>query len=281
MRAFVAVVDAGGFAAAARELGSSRSVLNKQVIKLEDRLGSQLLRRSTRQVSPTEAGRVFYDRCRQILAEVDEAVGALGDARDTPSGNLRINAPMSFGRMHLAPLIVEFMASYPDVFIELVLNDRFVDPIEEGFDLTVRVAGEQVFTSLIARPIAPARRVLCASPRFLEQHGTPRSPADLKRLPCLRYGYQATGTVWRMTGPEGELSVPIHCRMWSNNGEVLRDAAIGHQGIAKLPTFIVGAAMQAGQLVSVLPDYEPTPLTVCALYPRHRHLAAKLLLLVD
>jgi DNA-binding transcriptional LysR family regulator len=281
MRAFTRVVEAGGFAAAARDMGLSRSVVNKAVINLENDLGAALLRRSTRQVTPTETGLTFYDRCLQILADLDEAVAAITELQEHPTGNLRINAPMSFGTLHLASMVAEFMARYPDVHVELVLNDRFVDPIEEAFDVTLRVGEATSSTSLITREIVPARRVLCASPRYLTGAGEPSDPIELKQHRCLHYGYQGSASQWRLAGPKGERSYPVNCVMWSNNGEVLKQAALRHQGIALLPTFIVGNDLQEGQLQTILTTYTPSEITLCALYPRHRHLSAKTRLFVD
>lgn len=281
MRAFTRVVDEGGFAAAARRIGLSRSVVNKAVINLENELGAQLLRRSTRQVTPTDTGLAFYDRCVQILDDVDEAITAVKDLQERPTGNLRINAPMSFGTRHLSSLVAEFMAAHPDVHVELVLNDRFVDPIEEGFDVTLRVGEAVPSTSLVAREIVPARRVLCASPAYLRLAGEPRRPTELREHRCLHYGYLDSGSQWRLVGPGGDRAYAIACVMWSNNGDVLKDAAIHGQGIALLPTFIVGDALQAGELRTVLADYAPPEVTLCALYPRHRHLSAKVKLFVD
>jgi DNA-binding transcriptional LysR family regulator len=281
MRAFTKVVDAGGFAAAAREMGLSRSVVNKYVIALENELGTQLLRRSSRQVSPTEAGIAFYDRAVAILNELDEAFAAVMQLQEQPRGNLRINAPMTFGSLHLAPMLAEFMAQYPDVHVELVLNDRFVDPIEEGFDVTVRIAEPTASTSLVTRVIVPVRRVLCASPAYLAAHGEPSDPKELRHHRCLHYGYQETGNQWRLTGPLGEIPVHINCVMWSNNGDALKQIALRDLGIALLPTFIVGDELQTGRLRTVLSEYQPPDITLSALYPRHRHVSAKTRLLVD
>ena len=158
------------------------------------------------------------------------------------------NAPMSFGTLHLAPLVGEFMARFPDVHVELVLNDRFVDPIEEGFDVTIRI-GEAVYSSsLIAREIVYSKRVLCASPGYLKRCGEPLDPIELKDHRCLHYGYLGSGSQWRLNGPKGEQTYTIDCIMWSNNGETLREAAIADQGIALLPTFIVGQALQSNEL---------------------------------
>ena len=281
MRAFTKVVEMNGFAAAARAMGLSRSVVNKSVINLENELGAQLLRRSTRKVTPTETGLAFYDRCLQILADVDEAISAVTELQEHPTGTLRINAPMSFGTAHLAPVVAEFMAEYPDVHVELVLNDRFVDPIEEGFDITLRIAEPIYATSLISKQIVPAVRVLCASRGYLESAGEPKSPKELKDHRCLQYGYSGTLSQWRLNGPDGEQSYAIDCVMYSNNGEVLKAAALNHQGIALLPTFLVGESLQEGQLRSVLTDYSPPEIILSALYPRHRHLSAKVRLFVE
>ena len=226
MRAFTRVVEAGGFAAAARQMGLSRSVVNKSVKKLEDELGTQLLRRSTRQVTPTETGIDFYNRCLQILGELDAAISAVTELQELPTGNFRLNAPMSFGTLHLSTVVAEFMSRYPDVRGELVLNDRFVDPIEEGFDMTLRIAEPATSTSLITREIVMAKRVLCASPDYLRNTGVPSAPAELKQHRCLHYGYQASGVQWRLRGHSGGESIAIDCAMWSNNGDAIKQVAV-------------------------------------------------------
>ena len=281
MRAFTKVVEMSGFAAAAREMGLSRSVVNKSVINLENELGTQLLRRSTRKVTPTETGLAFYDRCVQILGDVDEAIASVTELQEHPTGNLRLNAPMSFGTQHLAPLVADFMTQHPDVHVEVVLNDRFIDPIEEGFDVTLRISEPLYLTSLISKVIVPMRRVLCASPDYLDKHGEPLHPKDLKNHRCLQYGYSGATTQWRLMGPQGEQSYAINCAMWSNNGDVLKTAALKHHGIGLLPMFIAGEELQAGTLRTVLPDYTPSELILSALYPRNRHLSAKVRLFLN
>ena len=188
MRAFTKVVQAGGFAAAAREMGLSRSVVNRSVINLENELATQLLRRSTRHVTPTDTGLAFHDRCLHILSELDEAMSAVTDIQEKPAGRLRVNAPMSFGTLHLSGVVAAYMRIYPDVHVELVLNDRYVDPIEEGFDVTVRIGETDTLTSLISRKIVTTKRVLCASPTYLKEHGTPTHPNELKQHRCVQYG---------------------------------------------------------------------------------------------
>lgn len=279
--AFVQVVDAGGFAAAARKMEMTRSAVNKLVIQLEGELGVQLLHRSTRRVSPTEAGLAFYERCVQILADLDEAERAVTQLHDEPTGLLKLNAPMSFGTMCLGTAIADFMLQYPDLRVQLTLDDRFVEPIAEGYDLTLRIAQPTESASLILRPIAPVRRVLCAAPGYLEQRGIPEHPQALRHHACLHYGYLATGTVWKLAGTDGEQAVPIHSVLCSNNGEVLRDGAIQGLGIALLPMFIVEDPLKGKQLELILPDYHPLDLTLWAVYPVNRHLSAKVRLLTE
>ena len=281
LRAFTRVVDAGGFAAAGREMGLSRSVVNKHVLNLERELGAQLLRRSTRKVTPTETGLAFYQRAVAVLAELDDAMAAVTELQEKPSGNLRVNAPMSFGAAKLADLVGEYMAAYPDLHVELVLNDRQVDPIEEGFDVTLRIAEPRSSTSLVSIEIAPVPRMLCASPAYLDEHGVPSDPRELRDHRCLHYGYQETGSRWRLHGPSGDHTVAVNCVMWSNNGDVLYTAALKDQGIVLLPDFILAPALEDGRLTRILTAYSPPPISLCALYPRHRHLSRKVRLFVD
>lgn len=281
MRAFVRVVDHRGFAAAARQMGLSRSVVSKAVIQLEQTLGAQLLRRSTRKVTPTDTGLAFYERCLGILEDVDCAMASVTQLQDKPSGTLRINAPMSYGIQCLGPIVGKYMQRWPDVRVEVNLNDRFVDPIEEGFDITLRIARREKTSGLVTRTIAPVPIVLCASPQYLAEHGEPRTPEELRQHRCLQYSNQASGERWVLRRDGKERVVRINCAMWSNNGEVLGAGAIAGQGVALLPGFIVAAALYRGALQPVLQDFTPEPLSLAALYPRHRHLAAKVRAFVD
>ncbi|MGB3491357.1 MAG: LysR family transcriptional regulator [Elainellaceae cyanobacterium] len=278
MRAFVQVVEQEGFAAAARYMGMSRSAVNKLVINLENDLGVQLLHRTTRHVSPTETGRAFYSRCVGILADVAEAELSISQLHDEPRGVLRINAPLSFGTQHLSPAIATFMQQYPDLTVQLTLEDRFVDPIEEGYDLIIRIAQPKESPSLITQPLTPVRRVLCASPLYLKQRGIPLHPTDLRQHSCLHYGYLATGNQWKLLGTDGEHLIAVRGAFCSNNGDALCDAALHGLGIALLPTFIVGSALKEQRLQVVLPDYCPPVIEACILYPVNRHLSAKVTL---
>lgn len=281
IRAFTQVVNAGGFAAAAREMGLSRSQVNKLVIALENELGVQLLHRSTRVVTPTETGLAFHERCVEILASLEAAERSITQLNEEPRGRLRVNAPMTFGTMHLASALSEFIKQYPDLQVQLTLNDRFIDPIEEGFDVTVRIAKSQEVASLIVHPLAIAPRVLCAAPPYLETRGIPAHPNDLRHHSCLHYGQLTVEDQWTLTGPDGEQTVSVSGVLCSNNGEVLRDAAVHGLGIALLPTFIVERELQQKTLKIVLPDYYPTELSIFVLYPVNRHLSTKVRLLVD
>ena len=281
LRAFVHVVEENGFAPAARALGMSRSQVNKLVIALEENLGAQLLNRTTRKISPTPGGRALYERARAILNDLAEAEAAFHDEQDEPQGDFRINAPMSFGTMHLAEAVAEFMAIHPKIRVELVLNDRKVDPVSEGFDMTVRIGEPTDTLALIDHRIVEAKRVVCAAPEFLSEHGAPNDPSSLERLPCLHYGAAGAPAVWKLVGPDGVQESKINAIMYSNNGEVLRDAAVKGLGLTKLPTFIVGAELQAGRLISVLPDYQASSLQICLLYPPNRHLASRIRLFVE
>ena len=279
MRAFVEVVNHSGFAAAGRHMDQSRSVVNKLVAQLEADLGVQLLQRTTRRVSPTDTGRAYYERCVDILAEVRSAELAVRQMQAEPKGTLRINAPMSFGTMHLATAIAHFMQRYPDIQVQMTLSDRFVDLIEEGFDVTLRIAQEIDDNAVVSHPIAPIRRVLCASPSYLAARGTPEHPDELRQHDCLKYGHLATGSKWHLIGPDKTYTVPIHCRCYSNNGEVLKASAIAGVGIALLPTFIVGDALKAQQLVVVMPAYAPSAIAARLCYAPNRHLSTKIQLL--
>ncbi|MEM8545392.1 MAG: LysR family transcriptional regulator [Cyanobacteria bacterium P01_H01_bin.119] len=282
LRAFTQVVEAGGFAAAAREMGLSRSAVNKLVMNLEDDLKAQLLHRTTRKVTPTETGLAFYERSIAILADLAEAERSACQQQSEPKGRLRINAPMTFGTLHLAPAIADFLSQYPEVQVELALSDRFIDPIEEGFDLTIRIAQPPTSASLIVHRLVTARRVICASPAYLNQHGTPSHPDDLKHHSCLHYGCLASQSQWQLTyKSEKQYAVNIKGVLCSNNGEALRDAAVRGLGITLLPTFIVGGDLRAATLQTVLSDYQPVEIAVYVVYPVNRHLSTKVQLMTD
>lgn len=280
MNAFAKVVASGSYAEAARRLGLTRSAISKAVMELEEVLGVRLLDRTTRRLNPTEAGRAYYERCVDILASIEETELQVSQLHAQPKGVLKMNAPVSFGTLYLGMAIADFMALYPDLRVELTLNDRFIDPLEEGVDVTVRI-GALTDSSLIARKLAPARRVLVASPDYLARHGLPQTPDDLARHRCLTYGHTTTLQRWQLTRDGESFTVPVAAYLCSNNGDVLREAALKGNGITTLPTFIVGPDITADRLRIVLPDYAPSHLTIYALYAPNRYLAAKTRLLID
>jgi DNA-binding transcriptional LysR family regulator len=280
MNAFSKVVAAGSYAEAARRMGLTRSAVSKAVMELEHTLGARLLDRTTRRVSPTEAGRAYYERCLAILADVEDTEAQIANLHEAPRGVLRVNAPMSFGIRYLGSIVADFMARYPELKIELILNDRLIDPLEEGVDVTVRI-GALADSSLIARRLAPARLVLAAAPAYLQRHGTPQTPDELGAHTCLSYGHMAAVHRWTLLQDEKPVSVPIDSRLCSNNGDILRAAALAGNGIAKLPTFLVGPDIAAKRLQILLPDTPPPPLAIYALYAPNKYLAAKTRLFID
>jgi DNA-binding transcriptional LysR family regulator len=280
MEAFVRVVERGGFTAAAEDLHLSRAMVSKHVQDLEEHLGARLLNRTTRKVSLTEAGRVYYERSTQLLADLAETEEAVGELQAKPRGRLRLNAPVSFGALHLAAAVADYMAAQPEVTVELTLNDRVVDLVEEGYDLAVRIA-RLADSSLIARRLAPCRMVVCAAPEYLERHRQPGHPNDLAGHNCLGYSYGQTRDEWRFDGPKGAAAVPVRGTLQANNGDVLRAAALRGAGIVLLPSFIVGADLAAGRLAPVLPGYRVPELGIYAVYPHSRHLSAKVRSFVD
>ncbi|MCM1982804.1 LysR family transcriptional regulator [Lyngbya confervoides] len=279
MRVFTEVVNHQGFAAAGRHLGLSRSVVNKLVLQLEAQLGVQLLQRTTRRVSPTDVGRAYHERCLALLAEVEAADLAVAQVQSEPKGRLRLNAPMSFGTLHLAPAVAAFLAQYPNLTLELTLSDRFVDLIEEGFDLTLRISSPPHDSALVTQPLVPIHRIFCASPHYLEAQGTPLHPQDLRQHQGLHYGHFTTPQLWTF-GDRHPSALKVPCRYAANNGELLREAALAGLGIAFLPTFLLGDALRTGALVELLADHRPPPLTASLCYPPNRQLSRKIQCLI-
>ncbi|MGV3634779.1 MAG: LysR family transcriptional regulator [Pseudorhodoplanes sp.] len=280
MRAYARIVTSGSYAEAARQLGLTRSAVSKAVSELERHLGARLLDRTTRRVTPTEAGRAYHERLVGILADVEETEAAVSRLHDEPKGLLRVNAPMSFGTLYLSSAIAEFMVAYPELRIEAIMNDRFIDPLEEGVDVTVRI-GVLQDSSLIARKLAPARRVLVASPAYLKDHGVPRIPDDLSAHRALNFGHASGPQRWQLQADGAVVSIPIDAVLCSNNGDVLRAAAVNGNGVTMLPTFLVGPDIAAGRLSVVLPKHPPVGLGIYALYAPNRFLAAKTRVFVD
>lgn len=274
MRAFVAVVNEGSFSQAANALQLSPQLVSKYVSQLEEKLTVRLLNRTTRKVNLTEAGIQYFQHAQQILSSVDDMEQQLGGMQQSPKGMLRISAPVSFAIKHLARLIADFQAQYPLVSIDLQLNDRKVDVVEEGFDVALRI-GQLKSSSLIAKPVAPIRLVICASPDYLKKHGTPQIPEDLKHHRYLHYSYLETrdkGEIYRWLRQQNIAGVG---EFYSNNGDVLIEAAIAGAGIAIQPTFIVGEAIAQGKLAIFMEEHVPDPLGLYVVYAHRKLLPNK------
>lgn len=281
MLVFARVVEANSFSEAARRLGLSKSAVSKQVASLEDRLGARLLNRTTRRLSPTEVGTALYERCARIAAEVEEAELIVTHLHAAPRGRLRVNAPMSFGHHHLAPAIPAFMARYPELTIELTLNDRFVDVVEEGYDVAIRIT-QLKDSSLIARRLAPGRRIVCAAPSYIARHGRPRTVTDIAEHTCLAYTYSERSDQWTLAGTDGRRHhIPINAVFSVNSGDALKAAALEGLGLVLLPTFLVGREVAEGRLVNLFPDVIDEFGGIYAIYPHSRHLTPKVRALVD
>lgn len=282
LEVFTTVVAEGSFSAAARSLGMSKSAVSKQVAALEDRLGARLLNRTTRRLSLTDAGAVYLERANRIVAEAEDAEAEVSQLSSSPRGVLRLSAPLSFGIRHLGPLLPGFMAENPGVTIDLSLDDRFVDLVQEGFDLALRVT-TLADSSLMVRRLCPIRSVLVASPSYLREVGEPAHPTDLKGHRCLVYTNQAHGLEWRLTSSQGEkLTVRLgESRLRVNNGDILRQAVLDGAGIAILPTFFVGSDLKLGTMVRVCPDWEGSGGDVSLLWPHARFTPAKVRVFID
>jgi DNA-binding transcriptional LysR family regulator len=281
MEAFVQVVDRGGFTEAARQMGLSKSAVSKHVSALEARLAVRLLTRTTRRVSPTEVGLAYYDRARSVLAEAAEADSMVTAMQATPSGALRISAPVNFGIKQVAPAVANFLCDYTEVDVNMVLDDRYVELVAEGYDLAIRI-GTLADSSLKARKLAEARGILAAAPAYLARMGTPSTIDDLTGHRLLHYSYLSTGNFWRLHGPSGEeRQVRVGGRLTVNNGEALMRAAEAGLGIAQVPSFMIGDAIATGRLVEVLADRPPDLLGIHVVYPPGRFPQPKLRAFVD
>lgn len=280
MAIFARVVEANSFSQAAQALGLSKSAVSKQIARLEEALGLRLINRTTRRLSLTDAGQTFYEYCARMIMEAEEAGRAVASLQSEPKGLLRISAPMSFGMAHLAPLIPEFLKQNPDVTIDMELSDRFVDLVEDGFDLAIRIGALQT-SSLVARRIASAQQIVCASPNYLKNYGTPQHPRDLVRHNCLRYTYFASQDEWPFRGPEGKFKVKVAGQFRANNGDALVAAALGGLGLVFMPSFLVGRELRQGRLIPVLKDWCEEAVNIHAVYPHRRHLTAKVRAFID
>jgi len=280
MQIFIRVVDAGGISRAAEQLGLAKSAVSRKLVDLESRLGVHLLNRTTRTSSLTDAGRAFYERSIKIVDDVAELNTLTKASKTTLEGTINLAAPLSFGLSHLAPAIDLFIKQHPGLIININFSDRQVDMVEEGMDLAVRIA-ELKDSSLVARKLSPIRTLLCASPDYLQEHGTPTTLDALKQHRLLHYNLSNTSS-WKLIDKQDEQHVfPFSAKIIANNGDFLRDMAVAGHGIIMMPTFIVWKAIADKKLIPVLPDYKPPQLNAYAIYPQKRYLSHRTKILID
>ena len=281
MTVFVKVVEQGSFARAAERLHMSTSGVSRHVAELETHLDTRLLNRTTRRISLTESGQAYFERALHLLADLEETEAAVSSSTVTPRGTIRLTCSTSFGVPHLAPAIGAFQARYPDVRFDISASSRFVDLVEEGLDLAIRI-GDLGNPNLIARKIGSMRLITCASPEYLKRKGTPKHPDDLAKHNCFTYEYAPEKNQWRFQDRQkNEIKVRIDGSVHANNGEMLAAIAVAGAGIALEPDFIVEPLLESGALVEILKSFRPVPYNIYAVYPSRRHLSAKVRTFVD
>jgi DNA-binding transcriptional LysR family regulator len=280
LTAFVRVVDSGGFSAAGRKLNMSTTMVSNHIQSLEDRLGARLLHRTTRKVSLTEVGKTYYDRCTQILADLEQADDIAGSSQSIPRGTLRIYTGTHIVQF-VAPAVTEFLASYPEVKVDLTMGERTVDMIDEGYDVAVRLTPPPD-SSLIVRSLATWRHVLCCSRGYLEAHPRPQQLSDLTQHNCIRHELYPFGDEWRFADRKGKpASVRVSGNLVTNSADTLRLAALQGAGVFLAAGFLVHDELESGRLVRLLPEYRPVEFAMNAVYPHRHHLSAKVRTFID
>lgn len=274
MQMFVRIVETGSLSAVARELGTTQPTVSKQLTALEQHLKTRLLHRTTRKLSLTEAGRLYYDTCKRVVDELREAEGTLSQWQNSLSGRIHVNTSIAFGEAFITPLMLEFQRRHPALSVHLSLDDRFIDLVAEGVDVAVRL-GRLSDPNLVARRLGSSRRILVATPAYLERHGFPERPEDLVHHNCLLYTYLSTGNEWVFAGEEGEIRVRVSGNFESNNGHTLREAVNASLGIAMAPDWLAYDGLRSGKVVAILQRFEPPPFDISAVYPSNRMLTAK------
>lgn len=280
MSVFRSVVEAGSFSAVSRVMGISQPTVSKHVAALEKRLGTRLLNRSTRQLKLTETGQQHYQHCVRILDDLAESESSVGSGKSLPTGTLRISTPMAFGRLQVLPHLWEFLAEFPELNIDVLMDDHNIDLVKEGIDVVLRM-GPMANSSLIAQKIGDFSRVTVASPGYLAKKGEPKLPADLKNHECLVFTLLATRNEWHFTGPKGGEKVRVSGRFSTNSPDAVRDAALAGMGVAVVPLWLIEDCIEKGDLKIILDDYKPVPIEVHAAYPDRRFVPAKVRYFID
>ena len=280
MAVYVAVVNTGSFVAAAQSLGHSSSYISKEISKLEKRLGSRLLNRTTRTLSLTDAGRAYYERANQIIIDAENAERSINQLQETPSGLLRVNAPGSFGSRHLLKVFGDFMHHYPEVKLELEFNDRVIDVVSEGYDVVIRV-GAIKDSNLVARKFTQSRMVTIAAPSYLQKYGTPKSVEDLNQHQCIVYSLLPTPTLWTFFKDGQRININVEPRAICNSSHIEVSLVSQGIGITRVPLFTCEKEIEQGKLQIILDDYDVVPFEIFAVYPHRQYLTAKVRAFVD
>lgn len=280
MRAFVTVVEGGGFSEAARRMGVSKALISKQVGQLEENLDLRLLHRTTRKVTPTSSGQAYFDQCRPLLAEFDELDSAMRLSSTSPAGELHVAAPVTFAEMHLMPVVSRYSSSYPDVTVKLDLTDRFVDLVEERIDVAIRI-GELSDSSLVARKLGEVSMQLCASAEYLAEHGEPVAPGQLADHRCVLDSNYPGGNSWKLGGGDNPVSIEVKPHLIVNSARAGRELVRAGHGIGFLPSFAIADDITKGRIQRLLPEYASEPIGIYAVYQHRKHLSAKIRLFIE
>jgi len=274
MRVFLRVIQTGSFSAAAREQNTSQATVSKKVAALEDNLGVKLITRTSRELSLTQAGQEYYEHCTTIIQEIEEVEASVRSQVSSPTGTLRIAAPAPLARILLAPLIAEFLSEYPEIEIDMVIDERHIDLVAEGIDIAIRARNLEDST-LIARPLFSNPLLLVASPSYIEKHGMPKHPLDLKGHDCIVYTFNRSLNNWHFSNTDQQISVPVRGVFRSNSGETNLEMALAGLGITQLPIWMIDEYLKTGELVTVLEGFPSDSIPINAIYPQSRHIPLK------
>lgn len=280
MAVYARVVETGGFSAAAETLHLSKAAVSKAVSRLEGHLGVRLLNRTTRRLTPTEAGHAFHAYCRQVVASAEEAEQHLGQLRNVPRGVLKLTTPLTLGVSRVAPLLPAFLAQYPEIQVNLVVDDHNLDLVAGGYDLALRL-GEPPDSSLVARKLADVHTTLVAAPGYLAEHGEPRHPCDLLKHNCLSFSERSVSTQWEFLGPDGPESVNTTGQLRINTSLGVRETVLAGIGIARIPRYLIAEDIAAGRLVAIMEAYKTYTRPLYAMYPNRKHLATKVKVAIE